>query len=602
MGKEVQINVPPSDPISCFTSDDEEMFHAPTRKGKRPFEEVNLDSKAGEHGSPEDQKRRNSGPPQLQTWHTLHTVREKGKEPIFDAARFRASVETDPANDIEAKREACQITKANESRQLLTVAENDIDVRAVVCAEFGYRADEQWSFTPQGTAALYVKDVHSLIAKNCQGLRSTIEAYPGLKWIIAGGSPCQDLTFAGPHKGLLGLAGPCSRLFFVFLCIIFTVQQLCGPQAVRFLAENAASMLEMHYRAFCKLLNIDPMPPDKYLWNPSDFGYQITRRRNFFRNFDDVESIPSPTLVFGDHYGPLLRPNGDTIPLAPLLRTRDTLPNGIIRASWTLYQPHALVWNYAYWNGKVNFAKKMAVGTKNIPQCQWESIIPPPFLEQWKAFLELLNSHNFQGNDVDAIVLPLVPMFHTEAYNLPLRILKEQEVIQLSGLQDFWNNVSLSDAELVPETLLRNVCGNCFHPDLISSALGNNTVLKSWANGEVEGPSKQVMNQTEAHAVFSELCEQIENESKKRGRCKKLQIDKTLPPYEALQNTSATTSEPNIKCSKKNGVCKPTGQPDLGLHQSSGSHGTVPEKKVLPHVSQIHPSIVLLPKKVKEGV
>ena len=78
-------------------------------------------------------------------------------------------------------------------------------------------------------------------------------------------------------------------------------------------------------------------------------------------------------------------------------------------------------------------------------------------------------------------------MFHTEAYNLPFRILREQEVIQLSGLQDFWNNVSLSDVELVPETLLRNVCGNCFHPDLIGSALGSNAVLKSWVKGELEG-------------------------------------------------------------------------------------------------------------------
>ena len=68
-----------------------------------PFEEVNLDLKAGEHGSPEDQKRRNSGPPQLQILHTLHTVREKEKEPSFDAARFRASVETDPANDLDLK-------------------------------------------------------------------------------------------------------------------------------------------------------------------------------------------------------------------------------------------------------------------------------------------------------------------------------------------------------------------------------------------------------------------------------------------------------------------------------------------------------------------
>ena len=643
--KDVQKNAPPSDPISRFSSDDEERIHAPSRNGKRPFEEVDLDSKAGKHGSPEDQKRRDGGPPQLQSWHS---AKEKGEGSTKDAARFRASVETDPANDLESKQEACHITKADESRKLLTdqqlgseddvaidqvqvhggyrvislfdgvspvvptltrkfgyaptvaiLAENDTDVRAVVCAEFGYRADEQWSFTPQGTAALYVKDVHSVIANNCHVLRSTIEAYPGLKWIIVGGSPCQDLTFAGPHKGLLGLAGPCSRLFFVFLCIIFTVQQLCGPQAVRFLAENAASMLEMHYRAFCKLLNIDPMPPDKYLWNPSNFGYQVTRRRNFFRNFDDVESIPSPTLVFGDHYGPLLRPNGDTIPLAPLLRTRDTLPNGIIRASWTLYQPHALVWDYAYWNGKGMFASKVAVGTNNIPRCQWESIIPPPFLEQWKAFLELLSSHNFQGNEVDAIVLPLIPMFHTEAFNLPLRILKEQEVIQLSGLHDFWNNVSLSDAELVPEALLRNVCGNCFHPDLIGSALGSNTILRSWAKGDVEGPSRYVMNQTEAHAVFSVLCEQIEKESKKKGRCKKLHLDKTLPPYEVLQNVGTTTAEPNTKCTKKNGSCKSTGQPAIGLHQSSANHGTLPDKKVHPQVSHIHPSTVLLPKKVR---
>ena len=70
-----------------------------------------------------------------------------------------------------------------------------------------------------------------------------------------------------------------------------------------------------------------------------------------------------------------------------------------------------------------------------------------------------------------AIVLPLVPMFHTEAHNLPFRILNEQK--------------------LVPETLLRNVSGNCFHSDLIS-ALGSNTVLKSWVKDEVEARSKQV--------------------------------------------------------------------------------------------------------------
>ena len=280
--KKDQSKVPLSDPICCFTSDDEEMINAPSRKAKRPFGEINLDWKAGEHGSLEDQKRRNPGPPQLQNSHVLHTMQEREYEPSCDAARLRAPVDTDPVTESALKGKACQDIKENEPKQLLAdqqiafdqketseqaqitggygvitlfdgvssvvpaltkkfgyaptvaiLAENDIDVRAVVCAEFGYRADEQWSFTLQGTAALYVKDVHSLIANNCHVLRSTIEAYPGLKWIIIGGSPCQDLTFAGPYKGLLGLAGPCSRLFFVFVCIIFTVQQLCGPQAVR---------------------------------------------------------------------------------------------------------------------------------------------------------------------------------------------------------------------------------------------------------------------------------------------------------------------------------------------------------------------------------
>ena len=131
----------------------------------------------------------------------------------------------------------------------------------------------------------------------------------------------------------------------------------------------------------------------------------------------------------------------------------------------------------------------------------------------------------------------------------------------------------------------------------IDRCAGSNTVLKSWVKGEIEGPSRQVMNQTEAYAVFSELCEQIEKEAKKR-KCKKFQLDTTLPSYEVLHNTSAITPVPNTKQIKNNEFGKP-GQPDLGLHQRSFSHGAVFEKKVPPQVSQIHPSTVVLPKKIK---
>ena len=640
-------NIPLSDPIISFSPYDGGNRHPSFKHGKRPFGEVSLDLKAGEHGSPEDQTRRDTGPPQLQSWVN---IQESGVSLTDGAACYRASVKNATAIDLEGKSEAYRTaetdrsTKFQVNKQLdpeeveapnhvrvsggygvislfdgvssvvptLTrkfgyaptvaiLAENDTAIRTVVCAEFGYRADEQWGFTPQGTAALYLKDVHSIIASNCEVLRSTIEAYPDLKWIIVGGSPCQDLTFAGPLQGLLGLAGPSSRLFFILLCIIFTVQQLCGPQAIRFLVENAASMLGIHYRAFCKLLNIEPDPPDKYLWNPCDFGYQITRRRNFFRNYGDVQSILFPTPIFSDDGGPLLRPNGDSIPLAPLLRTRDTLPNGIIRASWTLYQPHALIWDYAYWGGKDKFAQKLAVGANNVPRCRWESVVPPPFLEHWQTFLKVLSSGNFQGREMDAIVAPLIPMFHTEAYNLPFRILKEQEVIQLSGLQGFWTNVSLSDAELVPESWIRNVCGNCFHPDLVSSALGNDAILKAWVRGEVEGPDKYVMNQPEAYAVFSSLCEQIEEAAKKKGCLKKLHLDKTLPPYEVLPNGEATATEQCTNHAKVMGSGNPAGQPVKGFYQTSANAAKriPPNGRVNPQITNIHPSPVLLPRKVR---
>ena len=109
------------------------------------------------------------------------------------------------------------------------LAECDLAIRGLVCSEFGYRSDEKWGYTNDGTAVLYVKDVQSLIDHECKLLRELVVTFPDCKWIIIGGSPCQDLTFAGPFRGLLGLTGPSSRLFFVLLCVISAMQVLVGP-------------------------------------------------------------------------------------------------------------------------------------------------------------------------------------------------------------------------------------------------------------------------------------------------------------------------------------------------------------------------------------
>ena len=414
------------------------------------------------------------------------------------------------------------------------LAECDLSLRQLVCTEFGYRSDEKWGFTPEGSAVLYVKDVRYIIDGQCKVLQDLVRMFPDCKWIIVGGSPCQDLTFAGPWRGLLGLIGPSSRLFFVLLCVISAMQRLVGPTAVRYLVENAASMLQIHLDAFCQLLRIPVDYHGRYVWDPCDFGFEVTRRRNYFRNFDDIEEIGIPTRVFESEIGPLIDQAGKCIPFAPLLRTREVLPYGIIRASWTLYQPHALVWNYAFWDGRINFGKACRLGANKIPHLKWEQIVPPPFLKAWFRFLQLCENRNMQGNEIDEALAPLLPLFHCDNFCLPFRILKETEVAALSGLHNFWTRTSIENAEALPEHLVRNYCGNSFHPDLISSALGNNIVLSEWVNGNGEGPHSLVAEQSEAFQVFSSLCDKVEAEAMRTTRKGKLTIDRTLPPFQVV--------------------------------------------------------------------
>ena len=418
------------------------------------------------------------------------------------------------------------------------LAECDLSLRQLVCTEFGYRSDEKWGYTAEGSAVLYVKDVHSIIARQCKVLQDLVQMFPDCKWIIVGGSPCQDLTFAGPWRGLLGLIGPSSRLFFVLLCVISSMQRLVGPAAVRYLVENAASMLQIHLDAFCQLLRIPADHHGRYVWDPCDFGFEVTRKRNYFRNFDDIEEIGIPTRVFESEVGPLIDQAGKCTPFAPLLRTREVLPYGIIRASWTLYQPHALVWNYAFWNGQINFGKACRLGANKIPHLKWEQIVPPPFLKAWFCFLRLCENRNMQGKEIDEALAPLLPLFHCDNYCLPFRILKETEVAALSGLRNFWTRTSIEDAEALPEHLVRNYCGNSFHPDLISSALGNNIVLSDWVSGNGEGPSSLVAEQSEAFQVFSSLCDKVEAEAGRKRRKEKLNIDRTLPPFQVVSCVS----------------------------------------------------------------
>ena len=82
-----------------------------------------------------------------------------------------------------------------------------------------------------------------------------------------------------------------SRLFFILLGAIRAMQELVQVKNVRYLVENAGSMVDLHYQAFCDLLGLTPQPKSRFLWDPADHGFGITRKRNFFRDYEDCQEI-----------------------------------------------------------------------------------------------------------------------------------------------------------------------------------------------------------------------------------------------------------------------------------------------------------------------
>ena len=103
---------------------------------------------------------------------------------------------------------------------IFIAAEIDPVLRRLVAAEIGLREDQQWGYTIEGVATIYVKDVWALVARDSLILRQAKAMHPTIKWIVVAGSPCQDLTYAGYLNGLLGLTGQRSMLFFVVYLVI----------------------------------------------------------------------------------------------------------------------------------------------------------------------------------------------------------------------------------------------------------------------------------------------------------------------------------------------------------------------------------------------
>ena len=253
------------------------------------------------------------------------------------------------------------ITKAiGGAPRIIIVAECDPILRQLVGEQFSFRIDGEWTQSSKDTFTLYADDVRKLLRDQCRILKEAFAlAGPQCRWFVIAGSPCQDLTPAGPLKGLLGVTGPCSSLFYYVHVILWLLQMNYPLELIRFLLENAGTMLEIHRKAILRAfgLNVDSTP-DHFRVDPKN-THGITRNRFYFRNYQDCAKV-SKTVVLekSDLEGPLLDFSGFPIPFGPLLRVRAVLGHDVYQLSWTAYQPISLIWDYLFWGDRGQFQTK----------------------------------------------------------------------------------------------------------------------------------------------------------------------------------------------------------------------------------------------------
>jgi hypothetical protein len=177
------------------------------------------------------------------------------------------------------------------------------------------------------------------------------------------------------------------------------------------------------------------------------------------------------------------------------------------------------MWNYAFFGGKKAFASlcQLPVGSK-FPTLPWASIVPAHFSQIWKEFLANLQAEKSKTTRRDELVDQLIPIFHNPNILLPMRILTVQEVRKLSGLENILTTERHSTA-ILTDKVVRDFCGNSFHPGLIDAALGSDEQFKEWVDGsnDAQPCHKTAPPIKETHEKYQQLLRLVLSQGATRG-------------------------------------------------------------------------------------
>ena len=153
-----------------------------------------------------------------------------------------------------------------------------------------------------------------------------------------------------------------------------------------------------------------------------------------------------------------------------------------------------------------------------VPNLPWASFIPAHFLPIWKSFLITLQTDRATASKKDELIEQLLPIFHNPNIVLPMRILTVQEVRKLAGLENILTT-ERHGPSLLTDKVIRDFCGNSFHPSLISAALGTDDQLQQWVEGnnDAQPYHKDLPSIQEVYSKYQDLLKLVLEQAAARG-------------------------------------------------------------------------------------
>ena len=146
-----------------------------------------------------------------------------------------------------------------------------------------------------------------------------------------------------------------------------------------------------------------------------------------------------------------------------------------------------MLYDHSFFGGTAQFRLKCNLTTDGkIPNLPWTILLPPDWCQNWLKFLAAIRT-GANSRQIDQSVLGILPIFAFDYNQLPFRPLTVAEVAQVAGLTEHFDDLRKKHGHL-SEILVRNVCGNSFHPALIASALGTDLDLREWIGTQSNRP------------------------------------------------------------------------------------------------------------------